>query len=293
MILRELLEYLEYFAALNFQEDWDNAGLQVGDLDKEIKKIVLALDADSRALEYCVAEGADLLITHHPLLFSPIKTISSDNPEQSNVAEFIKNDIAVYSMHTNMDKVPWGTNYALADKLGLADYILEEPLFPDYSLETKEITSEFKNQFNQKVIGFISVLEYSTTKKDLKNLIVEKLGIEPRINFEGDGQVSNLAISGGSFDAEWIDKLAQMNIDTLITGEMKYHDKIACRERGISVFIIGHDISENPVLKMFQYLIDSFVNFKTVQDEDENTAVAANKLEVLEFPLINYSSIDW
>ena len=97
MILRDLIKYLELFAPLAWQEEWDNAGLQVGNLEREIKTIVLALDADFRALEYCVEVGADLLITHHPMIFSPIYSINSDNAKEDLILKFIENKTSVYS----------------------------------------------------------------------------------------------------------------------------------------------------------------------------------------------------
>ena len=126
MKLQDLINYFENFAPQDAQEDWDNAGLQVGDPDKEINTIVIALDPDSRALEYCIEKDADLLITHHPLLFNSFKRLSTKDPDENKILRFIKNDIAVFSMHTNIDKMPWGTNFALADELNLSDYILEE-----------------------------------------------------------------------------------------------------------------------------------------------------------------------
>lgn len=269
MKLQDLINYFENFAPQDAQEDWDNAGLQVGDPDKEINTIVIALDPDSRALEYCIEKDADLLITHHPLLFNSFKRLSTKDPDENKILRFIKNDIAVFSMHTNIDKMPWGTNFALADELNLSDYILEEPLLPEYELSSKTITAEFKAQFNQKIPGFISLVNYSTDRFSLMNLCEENLEAPVKVNFEDNAKADLIAISGGSFDKDWIDKVYKAGVDTIICGEMKYHDGVDCRERGIAVLDLGHDVSENPVTNVFRYLLDTYVHYINHNNEDD------------------------
>lgn len=290
MILRDLIKYLELFAPLAWQEEWDNAGLQVGNLEREIKTIVLALDADFRALEYCVEVGADLLITHHPMIFSPIYSINSDNAKEDLILKFIENKISVYSMHTNIDKVPWGTNYALAEELGLEKSILEEPLFPEFNKEFKDISSEFKEQFKQKISGFVSIIEIESSRRELIDRIREVFRVEPELNFEEDARVGTIGLSGGSFDREWLEKAAQAGIDTLIVGEMKYHDKVDARELGIATIALGHDVSENPVLSIFDYLCKSYNSYAKSQGEEESGSIT--EFDILHFPRIEYDKFN-
>ena len=281
MKLKEIIEYLEHFAPPAWQEDWDNAGLQIGDIEKNIKKIVLALDADERALRFCIDNKADLLITHHPLIFSGIKTVRYHYPEEKILADYIKNDIAVYSMHTNIDKVPWGTNFALAAELELETSILEEPLFPEFDHSFKHLTAEFKAQFQQKITGFVSLAKVDLSRFELYKRCKEYFEANVNVNFEVDKRVNNLAISGGSFDKDWIDKLYYSGIDTLLTGEMKYHERVLCRERDIAVIELGHDISENPVIESFDYLL------KTLRNSKEESS----DLEIIKFDRMNYKII--
>ncbi len=287
MKLKKIIDYLEHFAPVSWQEDWDNAGLQLGDYNQDVKKIVLALDADDRALEYCKEVEADLLITHHPLIFSGLKSLKYHIPEERIISEFIKNNISVYSMHTNIDKVPWGTNYALAKMIALDDYIVDEPLFPEYSHEFKDLSSEFKNQFNQRITGFVSVAEINSTRLRLLNKCRDIFKTDVDINFENDAPSEKVAISGGSFDKDWIDKVYHSGIDTIITGEMKYHDQILCRERNMAVIVLGHDVSENPVCKSFAYILKLLYNSRKNAD-DYNPEL--DEFSVEYFPRLKYDN---
>ena len=107
MKLKAIIKSMECLAPADWQEDWDKSGLQMGDPEEEVPKILLALDADSRAAEKASACGAGLIITHHPLFFNPAEGLRSYVPEEALLRRLIKEDIAVYSAHTNLDAAPW------------------------------------------------------------------------------------------------------------------------------------------------------------------------------------------
>nr|WP_330372996.1 Nif3-like dinuclear metal center hexameric protein [Lacrimispora celerecrescens] len=117
----ELIEKLEQLAPTGCACDWDNVGLLAGRGDKEVKKVFIALDATDEVVEYAVQWGADLLITHHPLIFKPLNKINDKDFISRRIIKLIRNDISYYAMHTNFDAAPGCMADAAADKLGLTD----------------------------------------------------------------------------------------------------------------------------------------------------------------------------
>ena len=116
---QSFIKAMEQWAPLSYAEEWDNPGLQVGDRQKEIHKVLVALTPDEAAAEEAVRIGADMLLTHHPLIFKPVKQISSDNALGRTLLKLIRNDINFYCAHTNLDIAAGGVNDVLAAALGL------------------------------------------------------------------------------------------------------------------------------------------------------------------------------
>ena len=119
MKVKEVLSALEQFAPLPLQESWDNAGLQVGLTEAEVSGALLCLDVTERIIDEAVRKGCNLVVSHHPLLFRGLKTISDLTDVQRTVRKAIQNDVCVISMHTNMDNARGGVNFKIAEKLGL------------------------------------------------------------------------------------------------------------------------------------------------------------------------------
>lgn len=113
-----MLSALERFAPLPLQESWDNAGLQVGLTETEVSGALLCLDVNECIVDEAIAKGCNLIVSHHPLLFRGLKTISDLTDVQRTVRKAIINGIAVISMHTNMDNALGGVNFRIAQKLG-------------------------------------------------------------------------------------------------------------------------------------------------------------------------------
>ena len=121
MKIKEVLCALEKFAPLPLQESWDNAGLQVGLTETEVSGALLCLDVNERIIDEARQKGCNLVVSHHPLLFRGLKTISDLTDVQRTVRKAIQQDICVISMHTNMDNAKGGVNYRIAQKLGLQE----------------------------------------------------------------------------------------------------------------------------------------------------------------------------
>lgn len=121
MKIKDVLSALERFAPLPLQESWDNAGLQVGLTETEVSGALLCLDVNERIVDEAIAKGCNLIVSHHPLLFRGLKTISDLTDVQRTVMKVIENHLCVVSMHTNLDNAKGGVNFKIAEKLGLKD----------------------------------------------------------------------------------------------------------------------------------------------------------------------------
>ena len=119
MLLKEITTYFDKLFKKDLAFSWDNCGLLIGDLNKEISRILITLDVDSHAVEDAKQKKADLIFSHHPLIFNPIKKLTSESANEKIITDIIKNDIAVYSAHTNMDAAEFGIGSNLMKILGL------------------------------------------------------------------------------------------------------------------------------------------------------------------------------
>lgn len=117
--IKEIADALEMFAPLPLQDGYDNAGLQIGLTDAEVTGVLLCLDVTEDVIEEAVASGCNLIVSHHPLLFRPLKRITGSNYVERCVMKAIAGGIAIYSAHTNLDNAQGGVNYRIANKLGL------------------------------------------------------------------------------------------------------------------------------------------------------------------------------
>lgn len=122
-----IINYLDQLAPRNLAEQWDNVGLQIGDRTLEIKGILVALDLDPQVVEEALALGANLIITHHPVIFKPLNNIRADSPQGKMLLNIIKNDISVYCAHTNLDSAGQGVNQVLAELLRLENIKVLNP----------------------------------------------------------------------------------------------------------------------------------------------------------------------
>ncbi len=119
MKLLEIIEYLEIVAPLSYQESYDNSGLLVGDKNMNITSVLTCLDCTEEIIEEAISGKCNLIISHHPIIFNSIKKITNSNYNERVIYKAIKNDIAIYSMHTNLDNIDGGVSFILSNKLGL------------------------------------------------------------------------------------------------------------------------------------------------------------------------------
>ena len=219
MKIKEVLCALEKFAPLPLQESWDNAGLQIG------------FEA--------VRKGCNLIVSHHPLLFRGLKTISDLTDVQRTVRKAIQQDICVVSMHTNMDNAKGGVNFRIAQKLGLQEVVF----FASKTVDGIEAGS-----------GVIGTLPEAMASDDFVILVKKAFEVEcARCNQLLQRPVRKVAICGGAGDF-LLDDAVKAGADAFITGEMHYHQYFGY-EQQIQICVIGHYESEQFTTEVFQEII--------------------------------------
>ena len=126
-VLKELTTFLESIAPLGLQESYDNAGLITGDLNSGINSVLITLDVTESVVEEAIQKNAQLIVAHHPIIFSGLKKITGKNYVERTIIKAIKNDIAIYAAHTNLDSVDSGVNHKICEKLGLENCKILQP----------------------------------------------------------------------------------------------------------------------------------------------------------------------
>ena len=218
-------------------ESWDNVGLIVGKLNQEVSKVQLSLDATDKAIENAIKNSADLIITHHPMIFKPVKTITTMDNLGRKIIKLIENNKSLYAMHTNLD----------SSKDGLNDYILN-------LLEVENSKVIDVNEFDNEVgIGRLYTLskemnidEYATFVKN--SLKIKNIRI---ISENREKIIKKVALINGSGMSYWR-KVKSLGADLFITGDIGYHDALDAKEARINVFDIGHFETENCFVELLR-----------------------------------------
>lgn len=217
MTNRDIYDLLDSKVPFSLAEEWDNAGLLIGSPDNEVTRVLVALDATVGAIEAAKAVGAELIVTHHPVIFSPLRQLDSDSVPYALAAA----GIDVISAHTNADKAAGGVNDVLAARLGLTD------------LRTTED-------------GFcrIGTLSEPTDAEAFAKTVAVALDTTVRVN--GGGLIRTVAVCGGS-GGDYITPLAG-EIDAFVSGEVRHHQWLEANALGVTVIEAGHYATEVPVV---------------------------------------------
>ena len=228
----DILKFVETLAPRSMKMDWDNVGLNVGRANKEVKKILVALDPFTHVCKEAKAWGADLLVTHHVLIFRP-GFITDATAQNRNVLYLIENGIAHINAHTNLDLAPEGVNDVLAKRLELENIRIINPMgVDDQSREWGLLRS-----------GDVS----EQSLRDFLAFVKEKLGCEG-LRYEDAGKpVRKVAVGGGSCCSEMMEAV-EAGCDTLVTGDAKYNDFWDAHDLGLNLIDAGHFYTENPVV---------------------------------------------
>ena len=241
MKVKEIINTIEEFAPLSIQEGWDNSGLCVGSPEDEVTSVLLALDCTPELVDEAVACGADMIVTHHPLIFKGVKRISPDDLTGEAIIKAVRAGISIYSAHTSADKVLAGVSGAMAARLGLKNVrILEE----DGENVGLGVVGDFPEPMSaDEAISFVK------EKFSLKSV---------RTSRPIEGKIARVAMCGGS-GGSLIEAARKAGADLYLSGDISYHNFFT--EKGFMIMDIGHYESEIEIVDILFSLIKK--NFPT------------------------------
>lgn len=241
--VKDILGWIDEHAPFRYKESWDQCGLQVGDPQAVVKRVLVALEPSSGSLDEAVRKGCECLVTHHPLLFRPISSVRSDRFPGSVVAGALRAGVHLIAAHTNLDVARDGTNDHLARLLSLTTC---EPL---------ETEASWLEEIRYVGLGRVGLLPRPVSLEELASETQRVLGIETvRVVGDRRGQVHRVALCTGS-GGSLVEKAVQSGSDVFITGDVKYHEAQHAVEAGLAVIDVGHFASERIVVPVLgEYL---------------------------------------
>lgn len=221
----EIFEFLKLMAPLELQMDFDNAGFLVGDRGRRVEKALLALDATSEVIDEAIDFGADMIITHHPLIWNAMKSLTTDDIMQRRVMKLVKNNISLVSMHTNLDIADGGVNDVLLSMLG-ADLI---------------------SALDEDGCGRVGQLREPTDMAHFLPFCKAALRTNGLRYYDAGRPVERLAVMGGAGGSS-LERAYELGCDTYLTSDIKYDQFLTARELGINLIDGDHFCTENPVI---------------------------------------------
>lgn len=240
MKIIEVVNALERFAPLPLQEDYDNAGLQIGLTEAEISGALLCLDVTEETVDEAIRKGCNLIVSHHPLIFRRLRRIAGEDMVQRVVAKAIVNHIVIVSMHTNMDAAQGGVNFKIAEKMGLHNV---------HFMSTKMVDGVECGS------GVIGEFEEPIAADDFIILLKKAFCVEcVEANQLLRRPIKKVAMCGGS-GSFLLDEAVDAGADAFLTGEMHYHEYFG-REQQIQIAVIGHYQSEQYTSEIFRDIIE-------------------------------------
>lgn len=233
MTVRDIYEKLSERIPQTLREEWDNDGLMCcADDTKEVKRALVSLDVTDEIVDYATNAGFDLIISHHPLIFKPLSSLSSDDHIGRKLINLISADISVISLHTRADKVAGGVNDCLAKKLGIKDAV----------------------PFGEGGMGRIGHLPAEINFGDFARSVKSALGADVVLTAEAYPAVYTVALLGGD-GKDFVKSALEAGADTYVSGRISYNMMEEAPDLGINLIEAGHYATERPVTEFFASLI--------------------------------------
>ena len=227
----DISAFLEEKIPLSYKMDFDNVGFLCGDPDESVSKCLIALDVTMETIEEAAEFGAQLVLTHHPVIFQPMKSVRSDHPVGNRVIQLIRKNLSAICMHTNLDFCPGGVNDCLADSLGLK---VIESIDIGRITETARPVQPEEFAFRLKETLHVQALRYSC----------------------GSRPVHRVALCSGA-GGGLVNSAADYGCDTVLSGEIGYHNWLDGRARGLNLFEADHFCTEAVVLPRLEKILKS------------------------------------
>jgi len=238
--ISQVIEALERFAPLPLQESWDNAGLQVGLTSAEASGALLCLDVTEAVVDEAIARGCNLIVSHHPLIFHKLASLTGRTMEERAVVRAIREGIVIESLHTNMDNARGGVNFHIAEKLSLRDVDFISP----------------------RLVGGIEcgstvcgTLPAPLSSGEFVELVKQRFGAKCAMtNGLQPIRISRVAICGGA-GGSYLGEAIAAGADAFLTGEMHYHDFFD-HDGQLQIVVIGHYETEHFTSEIFRDIIE-------------------------------------
>lgn len=257
MKIQEITDVIERFAPLSLQESYDNAGLIVGRPSDEVHRALLAVDVTDEVLDEAVREGCDLVVTHHPIIFHPLKRFNSEGYVQRCVERAIRCGIALYACHTNLDSAPGGMSWRLAAMLGVEHLAVLQP---------SEAGSE---------VGFGVVGDLPRAEGTVEFLRRMQRVLRAKVVRHSDiaaPEVRRVAVCTGA-GASLMDDALRAGAELYITSDLRYNDFMTPDKR-FTVADIGHFESEYCAIDLlFDILSKNLLTFAVRKSEDSRNPI--------------------
>ena len=233
MTVQNVLDYLHTLAPASMKYEWDNVGLLCGRRDQEVKKILVALDPFEHVCREAADWGAELIVTHHPIIFQALKAITDDTSIGRSILQLCRHGIAAINAHTNLDQAPGGVNDVLAQALGLQNVEVINACGVDPE----------GNQWGLLRCGQVQ----EQTLQDFLQNAKDRLGCKGLRYVDGGRPVRKVAMGGGSCAGGMLDAL-DAGCDTFVTADVKYNQFWDAQDLGLNLIDAGHFATENPVV---------------------------------------------
>lgn len=258
-IIQDVCRFLDSFAPLRLAEDWDNVGLLVGDPSGTVQRIMTCLTVTPESAQEAIDRRAELIVSHHPLPFRPLKRVTTENTSAKLLWDLIRAGISIYSPHTSFDSASEGINQALASRLGLSNV---EPLIP---------VVDDPDSLGAGRIGNIDGQTLSSLVTHIKQQF-QLTGLQ--VAGEMTRSVSRVAVacgSGGSF----LEHARVAGCDTFVTGETNFHTCLEASANDISLILLGHYASERfAIERLAQRLAQNLPDLEIWASEEESDPLA-------------------
>ena len=233
MTVKELYAEFSEIIPCELSEEWDNDGLMCSaDTSAEVRRVLCVLDVTEEIVDYAIEQCFDLIVSHHPLIFRPITSVTEDNSTARKVIKLIESGISVFSFHTRADKVSGGVNDSLCDLLGMYD----------------------TRTFVEGELGRIGEIDEEMSLEDFAYKVKEAIGADAVRYADGYNTVRRVAVVGGD-GKDYVAAAIAAGADTFISGRISYNVMEEASERGINLIEAGHYATEFPVTKFFAHII--------------------------------------
>ncbi len=260
MKIQTVTNYLEELAPLSYAEDFDNVGLLVGNYNKEVTGVLVTLDSLEETVDEAIAKNCNLIVSFHPIIFGGLKKLNGDTYVERVVLKAIKNDIAIYAMHTALDNKKDGVSGKICEVLDLKNTAI---LIPKSNLKTQETIG----------MGMIGELETEMNETDFIQFVKSTMKTECVRHSELlHKSIKKVAVLGGSGSFA-IENAIALNADAYISSDFKYHDFFKA-EKKILLADIGHYESEQFTKNLLvEYLTKKFTNFAVILSEKSTNPI--------------------